>query len=95
MATSQIHNDPERLRDFAARLNRFASTSDEQLERLRSAVRHLGESWQDQEFENFCGAFVKAQWGLKCFIDEVHKVTPLLEDDASKLEDYQRFGLNS
>lgn len=95
MPTSQIHNDPERLRDFAARIARFAATSDEHLDRLRSAIAHLGQSWQDQEFENFVQAFVKAQSGLKTFIDEVHGVTPILEEDASKLEAYQRFRMNS
>ena len=94
MSDSQIHNDPVRLRDFAGRLNRFASTSDEHLEHLRSAISHLGQSWQDQEFEKFVEAFVTAQFGLKNFIDEIHKVTPVLEEDANKLEAYQRFGMS-
>jgi uncharacterized protein YukE len=95
MSSSQIHNDPVRLREFATGLNRFASISDEHLDRLRSAISHLGQSWQDQEFDRFVEAFVQAQFGLKNFIDEIHKVTPVLEEDASKLEDYQRFGMTS
>ena len=95
MAGSQIHNDPERLRDFVGRLNRFAAMSDEQLDRLRSALGHLGESWQDQEFDRFVEAFVKAQFGLKSFIDEIKKVTPVLEADAANLEAYQRYGMSS
>ena len=95
MADSQIHNDPERLRTFALRLKQFASTSDEHLGRLKSAIGHLGQTWQDQEFERFAQQFASAQGRLKSFIEETKKVTPVLEADARKLEEYLRFTMNA
>ena len=95
MGDSQIHNDPDRLRAFAVTLNQFASTSDELLDRLKSAIGQLGQTWRDQEFEIFVQQFGKAQLRLKSFIEETRKVTPTLENDASKLDDYLRLGMNS
>ena len=91
MADSQIHNDPDRLRSFAQRLKQFASTSEEHLAHMKSAVGHLGQSWQDQEFAKFVQQFAAAQRRLSSFIEETHKVTPTLEDDARKLDEYLRF----
>jgi uncharacterized protein YukE len=95
MGDSQIHNDPERLRAFALTLNQFASTSDELLDRLKSAVGHLGQTWRDQEFETFVQQFAAAQVRLKSFVEETRNVTPTLENDARKLDDYLRLGMNS
>ena len=94
MANSQIHNDPDRLRAFAQRLNQFAATSEEHLARVKSAIGHLGQSWQDQEFAKFVQQFSSAQGRLKSFIEETKKVTPTLEADARKLEEYIRFTMN-
>lgn len=94
MADSQIHNDPDRLRTFVQRLTQFASTSEDHLDRMKSAIGHLGQSWQDQEFTKFVQQFSSAQRRLKLFIEETKKVTPSLEEDARKLEDYLRFTMN-
>ena len=94
MADSQIHNDPDRLRTFAQRLAQFASTSEEHLARVKSAVGHLGQTWQDQEFAKFVQQFSSAQGRLRSFIEETKKVTPALEADARKLEEYLRFTMN-
>src|SRR5438105_1066455 len=75
MADSQIHNDPDRLRTFAQRLTQFASTSEEHLTRVKSAVGHLGQTWQDQEFAKFAQQFSSAQGRLRSFIEETKKVT--------------------
>jgi uncharacterized protein YukE len=95
MADSQIHNDPERLRAFAARLNQFASASDEHLSRLKSAVGHLGQTWRDQEFERFVQQFATAQSRLQAFVEETKRVTPVLEADARKLDDYLKLTMNA
>ena len=92
--SSQIHNDPERLLAFAQRLKQFASHSEEQLNRLKSAMGRLGQSWQDQEFAKFVQQFASTERRLRLFIDETRKVTPTLEADARKLEEYLRFSLN-
>lgn len=94
MSESQVHNDPDRLRAFAVTLNQFAATSDEHLSRLKSAIGHLGQTWRDQEFEKFVQAFATAQTRLRSFVDETKKVTPALEEDARKLEDYLKLTLN-
>jgi uncharacterized protein YukE len=94
MSESQVHNDPDRLRAFAVSLNQFAASSDELLSRLKTAVGHLGQTWRDQEFEKFVQVFATAQTQLRGFVDETRKVTPALEDDARKLEDYLKLKMN-
>lgn len=94
MADSQLHNDPERLRRFAMQLNQFAATADEHLGRLKSAIGQLGQTWRDQEFERFVQQFATAQNRLKGFIDETKRVTPALEADARKLDEYLKFRMN-
>ena len=94
MSESQVHNDPDRLRAFAVTLNKFAATSDERLNRLKSAIGHLGQTWRDQEFEKFVQAFATAQTRLRSFVDETKKVTPALEEDARKLDDYLKLTMN-
>jgi uncharacterized protein YukE len=94
MADSQLHNDPERLRRFALTLNQFAAAADEHLARIKSAVGHLGQTWRDQEFERFVQEFASAQNRLKGFIEETRRVTPALEADARKLDDYLKFRMS-
>lgn len=94
MTNSQIHNDPERLLAFAQRLKQFALHSEEQLNRLKSATGRLGQSWQDQEFAKFVQQFSGTERRLRLFIEETRKVTPSLEADARKLEEYLRYSLN-
>lgn len=91
MTSSQIYNDPERLIAFAQRLKQFASQSEEHLNRLKSAIGRLGQSWQDQEFAKFVQQFSSTERRLRLFIDETRKVTPSLKADAKKLEEYLRF----
>jgi uncharacterized protein YukE len=94
MVESQIHNDPERLLAFAQRLKQFAATSDEHLNRVKSATGRLGQTWQDQEFAKFVQQFSAAERRLRLFIEETRKVTPSLEADARKLQEYLRFSMN-
>lgn len=91
MADSQIQNDPDKLRSFATQLNRFAATSEEHLGRLKSAIGRLGQTWRDQEFDRFVQQFATAESRLKAFVEETKKVTPSLESDARKLEDYLKY----
>jgi uncharacterized protein YukE len=84
---SQVHSDSERLRAFASQLNSFAGVVDEHLGRLRSAVGRLGNSWRDQEFEEFVREFAVTQDRLKRFVEETRRITPLLKRDADALDD--------
>jgi uncharacterized protein YukE len=87
---SQIHSDPEKLREFAGELKRFAAVVDEQMSALKSHLGRLGDTWRDQEFESFIHEFASAQNLLKNFVEETRRTAPLLERDAEALEDFQR-----
>jgi uncharacterized protein YukE len=87
---SQVHNDSDRLRDFASKLDGFSGTVEEHLTRLRAAMSRLGNSWRDQEFEEFAQEFAVTQERLKRFVAETKKTTPLLRRDAEALDEYFR-----
>jgi len=89
---SQVHNDSERLRSFASQLDAFASEVDQHLTKLRSAISRLGNSWRDQEFEEFVNEFSVTQERVKRFVSETRKTAPLLKRDADALDEY--FGLH-
>ena len=90
---SQVHNDSDKLRAFASQLDGFAGGVNEQLNRLRAAVSRLGNSWRDQEFEEFASEFAITQERIKRFAEETKRTTPLLKRDADALDEY--FGLRA
>ncbi len=89
---SQVHNDSEKLRAFASQLDGFAGVVSEHVNRLRSAMSRLGNSWRDQEFEEFVSEFSVTQERVKRFVEETKRTTPLLKRDADALDEY--FGLH-
>lgn len=90
---SQVHNDSEQLRAFASQLDGFAGVVNEHLDRLRAAISRLGNSWRDQEFEEFVNEFSATQQRVKRFVEETKRTTPLLKRDADALDEY--FGLHT
>jgi uncharacterized protein YukE len=87
---AQVHNDSDKLRAFASQLNAFGGTVDEHMNRLRAAIGRLGNSWRDQEFEEFVNEFFATQERVKRFVEETKRTTPLLKRDADALDEYFR-----
>ncbi|MCU1263950.1 MAG: WXG-repeat protein [Acidobacteria bacterium] len=85
---SQVHNDSEKLRGFASQLDSFAGVVDDHITRIRAAMSRLGNSWRDQEFEEFAGEFLVTQERIKRFVEETKRTTPLLKRDADALDEY-------
>lgn len=89
----QVYVDPEKLRGFARQLKSFAKDVSNNVNRLGSQMGRLREGWRDQEYEKFARQFASAQKLLKRFVEETKKIVPLLEKDASVIEEYQRYHL--
>jgi WXG100 family type VII secretion target len=86
---TQVHTDPEKLRDFAARVERFAEEVDRELNRLSGAVTRLGNTWQDREYDDFVKEFALTRGSVKKLIQEMRETTtPRLKRDADKLDPY-------
>lgn len=87
---TQVHTDPERLREFAGKLEKFADDVDHHLNRLAAALSYLGHTWQDDEYKDFHEEFSVTQSSVKTFVTEIKKITPELRRDAEKLDPYFR-----
>jgi uncharacterized protein YukE len=87
---SQAYVDPERLRDFAQKLKSFTDLVENSTQALNGRMGHLGESWRDQEYENFKQQFERTKLLLRKFTEEANRTVPLLERDAQAAEEYQR-----
>lgn len=87
---AQIHTDPEKMRQFAGNLKRFADTVNNEMSNMKGKLGRLGETWQDQQYEGFVNIFLKAEKMLKDFVHETQRAAPLIERDAAAIEDAQR-----
>lgn len=84
---AQIHTDPDKMRQFAGELKKFADTVNNEMSSMRGRLGRLGETWQDNQYEAFVDIFSKAEKTLKDFINETQSTVPLLERDAAAAED--------
>lgn len=86
----QIRQDPQKLRDFCDQLNGHASYWQSSIGQLEVYMARLGNSWQDEQFNEFG----KEVTGLKSSLDEFAAITRTtiaeLLQDAEKLEEYYR-----
>jgi len=85
---AQVHVDPERLRRFAGELGRFTEVITNYFDVLSNELHRLGSSWQDQEYEKFRDSFAPSRQMLQKFANESKKIVPLLERDATAIEEY-------
>ncbi|MCL0040896.1 WXG100 family type VII secretion target [Thermodesulfovibrionales bacterium] len=85
---AQVHVDPEKLRRFAGELRQFTEVINNYFNLLSNEMNRLGSSWQDQEYEKFKRGFAPSRQMLQKFADESKKIVPLLEKDATDIEEY-------
>jgi WXG100 family type VII secretion target len=90
---AQIHTDPEKMRQFAADLKKFADTVNGEMSSMKSKLGRLGDTWQDQQYEGFVSIFSKAEKMLKEFVHESQRSAPLIIRDAAAIEEAQRVNL--
>ena len=84
----QIRQDPQKLRDFCDDLSDHAGYWQSSIGQLEAYMAHLGNSWQDEQFNEFG----KEVTQLKSSLDEFATVTRTtiseLLQDAERLEVY-------
>jgi hypothetical protein len=85
---SQVYVDPQQLRAFASKLKSFAEFVDGQANSITTDLGRLGETWRDQEYDDFIEYFNRAKQMLRKFTEETNRTVPLLERDADLAEEY-------
>ncbi len=81
--------DPEELLRFAGALKRFNTQSQEELAALARHFRRLGETWQDDEQQQFAASFDTMVRALGRFLAESEQQVPVLQRKAAAIRDYQ------
>jgi uncharacterized protein YukE len=80
--------DPGEVRKFAADLQRFTTTMEEQMNALMARHRSLGQTWKDQEHRKFSEEFEHSMRSLGRFREVVNEHVPFLKKKAQRAEDY-------
>jgi uncharacterized protein YukE len=85
---TKVHVDPDKLEEFASKLNSKTRELQVILEGLYLSYRRLAEIWKDQEFLKFESEFQKILKHLREFINEVEQVVPKLREDVQYIREY-------
>jgi uncharacterized protein YukE len=85
---TKVHVDPDKLEEFASKLNSKTREMQIILEGLYVSYRRLAGIWKDQEFLKFESEFQKILKHLKEFINEVEQVVPKLREDVQYIREY-------
>ncbi|MHC4124054.1 MAG: WXG100 family type VII secretion target [Planctomycetota bacterium] len=80
--------DPEELRKFAKELNHFNTEVESLVGRVRSKLRHLEQTWDDQEQRKFAAEFDMSIKSLSRFLEFSKQYVPFLTQKARHIEDY-------
>ena len=85
---SQAIMDPEKVRRFAEKLQRFNAEIENRMVMLHARFVALGDTWSDQEHEKFAEEFKQAMKALKKFTELSKDHTPFLLRKAQRIEEY-------
>ncbi len=80
--------DPEELRRFAKELNNFNTEVETLVGRVRSKLRQLEQTWDDQEQRKFAAEFDISIKTLNHFLEFSKQYVPFLVQKARHIEDY-------
>ena len=80
--------DPEEVRRFAEELKRFNGDLQNRMSSLQARFSPLGDTWQDQEHQQFAEEFQDTSKALKKFLEASNRHAPLLLRKAQRIEDY-------
>ena len=86
----QIIQDPQKLRDFCDQLNGHASYWQSSIGQLETYMAHLGNSWRDEQFNEFGQEVTQLKSSLDEFATVTHTTISELLQDAERLEEYYR-----
>ena len=85
---AEIYVDSEALRDFAAHLGQFKETLSESLQRSRTQIAGLGESWRDEQYDEFARLVSRTFPLVQKFVAEAERTIPRLQSDADRIDEY-------
>ena len=80
--------DPDELRQFARRLQKFNAQLREQAGSLSNQLAALGTTWRDQEHKKFVEKFEQHMKIIARFTDMADQHVPYLLRKAEHIEDY-------
>jgi WXG100 family type VII secretion target len=83
MAGQPVIIDPEELDNFARQLGEFNSNLAEEIRRLTSSYKRLGETWRDPAYQKFAQEFEQTINNLRRFQKIAEETTPKLKKTAS------------
>lgn len=86
---NRVHTDPEHIRQFATDLSGFRERVTELTDQVHGQLATLGDTWQDEAYQQFCEVFAGARHRIAKFSQEVEQVLPELRRDAQRAEAYQ------
>lgn len=85
---TQIHVDPDALDAFADSLVKFRSSVVDEANLISSRLRHLGDSWADQEYDRFSDEMTSTMRMIDEFCTQLDAVLPGLRQDATDIRAY-------
>jgi uncharacterized protein YukE len=85
---SQAMMDPAEVRQFASELKRFNEDLQNRMAALHARFVALGETWQDQEHDQFAEEFTETMKVLRKFIDVSNRHAPYLMRKARRIDEY-------
>ena len=86
----QIIQDPQKLRDFCDQLSNHASYWQSSIGKLEVYMAQLGNSWQDEQFNEFGQEVIQLKSSLDEFATVTRTTVSELLQDAERLEEYYR-----
>ncbi len=84
----QIRQDPQKLRDFCDQLNSHASYWQSSIGQLETYISRLGQTWQDDQFNEFGQGVTQLKSSLDEFAAVTHTTISELLQDAERLKAY-------
>ena len=84
----QIRQDPQKLRNFCDQLNSHASYWQSSIGQLETYMARLGNSWQDEQFNEFGQEVTQLKSSLDEFATVTRTTISELLQDAERLEAY-------
>ena len=88
MAESEIFASPERIKLLAENLVMTANSLRAEIRQTEDALRRLGSTWRDQEFNKFKRVFDRLSLKIDELESEIRKRNPELREDAERLTAY-------
>lgn len=85
---SQVHANPEELREFAARLQACGENIAEEADATTAAFAALGDTWNDAKRAEFEDAFEELRECVRRFTDACDEHVPYLRRLADHLDDF-------